>query len=665
MYLYILTIFLSAFLLFQIQPVAAKMILPWFGGSSSVWSASMVFFQTTLLGGYLYAHWLNKKLAPRRQALVHGLLLMASLVLLPIHANPAWRGASPDHPAVAVLLVLAASVGLPYFLLSTTGPLIQAWYARSFAGAMPYRLYALSNLASMLGLLTYPILVEPRWAMPTQRLIWSAGFALFAVVCAATAFSSARRATTPAATEQADEPAAAAPGWRDCALWILLAACASVLLLAVTRHLTENVAPVPFLWVLPLSVYLLSFILCFDAPRYYHRPTFLALLVPSLCAIAYWMDGGLKIPAMVALLNGALFVFCMVCHGELVRRRPAHAHLTLFYLMLSVGGALGGMFVGLLAPAVFIGMFEFPIGLGLCAVLGVTVVWKAANRYLRPALLVTAGAYCAWLAWDAQDGVTGYRAVVRNFYSQTRVSEHDDSDVGLIRVMFHGEIKHGEQYFGKQFQHQATAYYCQACGIGQALGTLPAASPRRIGIVGLGAGTLAVYGRAGDVLRIYEINSQVLDLARQQFTYLSNTPARVETVLGDGRLMLERDPDQHFDILIMDAFSGDSIPTHLITLEALRAYMRHLGPNGVLALHITNRYLDLRPVIAAAARELGLRAVAYDYQPPDDDLLCRHSDWAVLLRPGQSAPPHFTEIHATRSIRAWTDDYTTLLPILR
>ncbi len=663
MILYILTIFLSAFLLFQIQPVAAKMILPWFGGSSSVWSASMVFFQTTLLGGYLYAHWLNKKFSPRRQALIHGLLLLASLAVLPVHADPSWKGAALAHPSWAVLVVLASSVGLPYFMLSTTGPLIQAWYARTFSGSMPYRLYALSNLASMLGLLTYPILVEPRWAMPTQRYVWSAGYALFALVCAATAWRSGRGLANESSC--ADEAPDTLPTWRDCALWILLAACASTLLLAITRHLTEDVAPVPFLWVIPLSVYLLSFILCFDAPRYYHRPTFLALIGPALIAVAYWMDGGLKIPAMVLVLNGALFVFCMVCHGELVRRRPSPAHLTLFYLMLSIGGALGGMFTGLLAPAIFTGMFEFPIALGLCAVLAVVVVWNGARRYLRFALAGAAACYCGWLAWDAHDTVTDYKVVVRNFYSQTRVSESNDSDVGRVLVMYHGHVKHGEQYFGGTFRHQATAYYCTACGIGQALQTLPPDAPHRIGILGLGAGTLAAYGRSGDVIRIYEINPQVLDLAKSEFTYLSDTPARVENVLGDGRLMLERDQPQNFDILIMDAFSGDSIPTHLLTLEAMRGYLRHLAPNGMLALHITNRYLDLRPVIAAAARELHLRAVGDYYEPPEDDLLCRHSDWVLLLRPNQAPPPHFTDLQVSRSIRAWTDDYTTLLPILR
>jgi hypothetical protein len=466
------TVFLSAFLLFQIQPIVAKMILPWFGGSSSVWSTCLVFFQAELLLGYLYVHLLHELLSPRRQNLVHGVLLLLSLATLPVIADPAWKDAAFESPTWSVLVVLASAVGMPYLLLSTTGPLMQAWYARSFASMMPYRLYALSNLASMLALLSYPLLVEPYFPVLQQAWAWSAAYVLFVLACLASAWQSWKGVSSERelAAETTSTAATARPSWRECLLWVGLAMTASILLLAITRHLTQDVAPVPFLWVLPLSIYLLSFILCFDAPRYYYRPGFLVALPMAFIALDQVVDGGsMPVPLLVALLSLSLFVFCMVCHGELVRRRPAVRHLTLFYLMLSIGGALGGSFVGLLAPAVFNAYFELPIGLFLCALLVIIVLWREIQPVWRWLLLVALFAYGYRLAGISVSYVEDYRRVLRNFYGQLRVSDVDEEDLGIKRKILHGRINHGEQFISPEHRRQATAYYCEKSGVGQAL----------------------------------------------------------------------------------------------------------------------------------------------------------------------------------------------------
>lgn len=675
MSLFATTVFLSAFLLFQIQPVVAKMILPWFGGSSSVWSTCIVFFQAELLLGYAYVHWLHEKVSARRQPLVHVGVLVLSLVTLPVAADPSWKGMALEHPGWSVLAVLAGAVGAPYLLLSTTGPLMQAWYARSFpvsAGcAKPYRLYALSNLASMLALLSYPVLVEPALTVGSQALAWSVGYAVFVVAGLATALFARHRMAHVESTEPVDtSPATPAPRWRECLLWIGLSASASILLLAITRHLTQDVAPVPFLWVVPLSIYLLSFILCFDAPRYYVRGWFLAALPLAFLALDRVLDGGMGVPLLITLLSVSLFVFCMVCHGELVRRRPPVRHLTLFYLMLSVGGALGGVLVGLVAPAVFTAYFELPIGLFLCAALVIAVLWRELRPLWRALLLVALLGYGWRLADISLDYVDGYRRVVRNFYSQLRVADETDPRLGALRLMRHGSVNHGEQYMAAPLRKEPTAYYCEKSGIGRAIRGLPQTAPLKLGVVGLGTGTLATYGRAGDEMRIYEINEQVLELARSEFTYLSDTKATIVPVLGDGRLMLERETPQQFDLLAMDAFSGDSIPTHLLTLEAMRTYFGHLKPDGLLAVHITNRYLDMRPVMASAAQHFGKVALIYTFEPDEEDLYCRHSSWVLLMSPERAAALPATlqdgeKLVPPAGFRPWTDSFSNLLGILK
>ncbi|MGD0872647.1 MAG: fused MFS/spermidine synthase [Bryobacteraceae bacterium] len=679
MLLYAFAISLSAFLLFEVQPIIAKMILPWFGGTSAVWTTCMLFFQAVLLLGYLYAHWLHQKLAPRKQAFLHIAVLAASLAALPILPNPAWKTADVAHPSQRILLLLALTVGLPYFLLSSTSPLLQAWYSRCNRGGLPYRLFALSNAASMLALLTYPLLVEPNLPTRLQGYAWSAAYACFVVICAATAWRSTGEpaaATSLEVEETVEPPPSLAARW----LWLGLAASASVLLLAVTTHLTQDIAAIPFLWILPLSLYLLSFIICFESPGAYRRVIFLPLLLAALVFFAYRLwpyHGAMQMRAAIAACGAALFVCCMVCHGELVRLKPDPRYLTGFYVTVSLGGACGGLFVGLVAPSLFHAFDEFPIGLALCAVLVFRVLAPelrrfgvARQRWGAGALAVALCCYLAVLAHLMQEMVGGYRLVARNFYGQLKVQ--DDGDPGdefSSRTLVHGTINHGSQFFNAVYRNEPVTYFCPQSGIGRAMRAQQGA-PRRIGILGLGCGTLAAYGRRGDLIRIYEINPLVLEIAKRDFTYLRDTRAQVEVAMGDGRLALESEPSQRFDLLVMDAFSGDSVPVHLITSEAFRAYFRHLKPGGILAVNMTNSYLDLEPVMERAAASLGKAAYAYQFEPDPGDNICFACSWALIMdRATMAAHPGLE--HGGRLLkphprfRTWTDDFSNMLAVLK
>ena len=679
MLVYTIVIFLSAFLLFQMQPVIAKVILPWFGGSAAVWSTCMLFFQAVLLLGYVYAHWLYHRVRGRGQAWVHSALLAASLLALPILPNPRWRTAAAGDPSWRILALLALTVGLPYFLLSSTSPLIQAWYASTHKRAMPYRLFALSNLASMLALLSYPVLVEPNFAVRIQAGIWSTGYGVFAVLCALAAWG----ATRGSRAHDGVRPTAGmsdSPKVGERVVWTAFAACASILLLSITTHLSQDVAAIPFLWILPLSTYLLTFILCFESPRVYRREIFLPLLALAIAFLAYELypfKTSLHIRPLITLLILSLFVCCMVCHGEVVRRRPAPQHLTSFYVSISLGGALGGIFVGLAAPRLFNGYYEFHLGLALCAALVAITLWKATSRFApRSRMLAKAGlattlcAYLVALGLIFRDSVKPYRYVSRNFYAQLRVRDDGDpkTDREASRKLIHGKINHGQQMLRAEYSRLPVSYFCPHSGIGLAMSALEGA-PRRIGILGLGCGTLAAYGRSGDTIRIYEINPQVIQIARSQFTYLKDTPARLEMALGDARLVLESEPSQQFDVLIMDAFSGDSVPVHLITREAFRNYFRHLKPGGIVAVNVSNRYLNLQPVMAAAAAEFGKVALLYEYSPDEDDFLCFGCTW-VLIMDKKTADAHPSlvmagEIMKPRAgFRVWTDDFSNLFGIL-
>jgi spermidine synthase len=672
MILFATTIFLSAFLLFQVQPLIAKMILPWFGGTAAVWTVCMLFFQLLLLAGYVYAHACARLRAPRQRFLHIALLLLAAATL-PLAASAAWKPAGGEDPTWRIFGLLATSVGLPYFALSTTGPLVQAWYARSHPGKSPYRLFALSNLGSMLALLSYPAVVEPLLPLRLQTAIWSGGFVVFAILCTALAWRSPGAGDAPA-------PAAAAaekPGPGVQALWAGLACCASALLLAFTGYMSLNVAAIPLLWVLPLALYLLSFVLCFDASGWYRRWLFLPLLAAGFAAVcASLFKSNPSIWMMIPLYSATLFAACMVCHGELARAKPDPRYLTGFYLMLALGGALGGMFVGLVAPNVFDELYELPIAmLALCVLVGLAL-YRDRSSILHGRGAIPAGLVLAALTVTLGAGLTKVyrensadtRVVTRNFYGVLTVSDSGEGP-DAMRMLSHGTIVHGKQFLQDDRRDWPTTYYGMESGVGLAILEARARGRVRVGVVGLGSGTLAAYGRAGDVFRFYDINPKVVELARSEFSFLGDSPARVEVVLGDARLSLEREAGQNLDVLALDAFSSDAIPVHLLTSEAIQVYLRHLKPGGVLAVHISNRYLDLAPVVQQAARRLGLevRQVVND---DDDDAGVYTSDWMLLSvspAPFEREPLRSAaqKIDAEPRVRLWTDDYSDLVHILK
>jgi hypothetical protein len=634
----------------------AKMILPWFGGSAAVWITAMLFFQTALLGGYLYAHWSIRTLAPRTQAIVHTLLLTTSLALLPVGPASAWKPTGAEDPIFRILALLTFSVGLPYFLLSTTSPLIQAWYARTHETAMPYRLFGMSNLASLAGLLAYPMLVEPNITLRQQSLGWSAGYATFVALGIITAFSSqqgrsldAFRKNAVSADEAPDLPR---PKAREQVLWLLLAGCASTLLLAVTNHLTQNVASIPFLWVLPLGLYLLTFILCFDYERFYHRTVFTWLMIIALGGMAYGLsrwNSHTNLKIVIPVFSAGMFIGCMFFHGELVKRKPAPRHLTSFYLMLSLGGALGGLFVGLAAPRFLTGYFELPIALILCALMLLTVLEYRTWR-ITLAVSWAVAVFVGGASWTYVSSYTDMaRVMVRNFYGGLRVHVNEPGTTDEARMLVHGTVDHGMQFTAPERRRNHITYYGPESGVGLAIRHLRR-SPLRVGVVGLGAGSLASYAKPGDVFRFYEINPLVNMLARTEFTYLEDCRGRTEVIMGDGRLSLEREPAQGYDLLAIDAFSGDAVPVHLLTRQALELYFRHLAP-----------------VVERLARTLGKHAVKI-VNAKDDEQKIYRSTWALLSSQALSSSEiryAAVALDSKPELRVWTDDYNNLFQILK
>jgi SAM-dependent methyltransferase len=679
--LYAVTIFLSAFLLFEVEPIIAKIVLPWFGGSAAVWTTCLLFFQAVLLLGYLYAHVVVRRLEPRTQALLHIALLAVSILALPVIPSPGWKPLGNEDPAWRILGLLAMTLGLPYMLISATSPMVQAWYARTHERAVPYRLFALSNAGSMLALLSYPVLVEPVFSTRRQAWGWSAAYLGFVALCGAVAWMSLGVSRGGAARREEIESLAdeARPGWKLQLMWLSLAACGSTLLLAVTNHLTQNVASIPFLWILPLTLYLLSFILCFEGRGWYHRSTFLKL-APILI---YGMAAGLsedvqKLFIMIPLFSAGLLVCTMVCHGELARLKPLHRHLTTFYLMISAGGAVGGILVGLVAPHFFSGFFELPIGLAWCAAMIVLVLRPGSsgigNQWLARAVwigsMAATLALIGYLGYEIRDFREGSRLLVRNFYGALRVHDEGDGvEEAHMRKLTHGTINHGEEFLDAERHMHPTTYYGYKTGIGYTIQEAQRRLALRVGVIGLGTGTLAAYGRPGDTYRFYDINPLVIDIARTQFRFVPESKAKVDIVLGDARLSLEREPPQNYDVLAVDAFSSDAIPVHLLTREAFELYFRHLQPGGVLAVHVSNRHLNLVPVVAMAAESLGKRAAVIE-NDDDDDNAVFGSTWVMVSARQSFFDNPFIHGLATPAkrmpkLRLWTDDYSNLFQILK
>ncbi len=681
---YACTIFLSAFLLFAVQPMIGKIILPWFGGAAAVWNTCLMFFQAALLGGYLYAHWSSRSLKPRAQAAVHIALIVLSLALLPVLPSETWKPTHAGDPSGRILLLLGATIGLPYLLLSTTSPLLQAWYVAMRPGAIPYRLFALSNLGSLLALFSFPVLAEPLLTTHEQAYIWSGLYAIFVALCAAVGWKAFRGAPQVKHDEPVlDSPGASPSGirttWEVMLLWVLLPACASALLLAFTTHLSQNVAPIPLLWVLPLGAYLLTFIFCFEYERFYQRAIFLPLLILGSGASAYaiyYDQGNPEIYWAVPTFVGALFVCCMVCHGELVRLKPDPRHLTAFYLMISLGGALGGLFVALVAPHVFHTFVELHISLVACGVLAGAVLWSAPGEWrsrtwlalTRAAMIVFTVSLAGYLIYKKYDDDRRYDVSVRNFYGVLRViSIPETKDEMATRRLIHGTIDHGEQLQKPSQRRTPTSYYGPDSGEGRSIRYFEAHSPVRVGVVGLGAGVTAAYCRPGDYFRFYEINPLDLSIATSWFTFFNDCPGDHQVYLGDARLSMEQQASQQFDVLAIDAFTSDAIPVHLLTREAFAVYFRHIKPGGILAVHVSNRYLDLVPVVARNAQDLGKIAMDLNDDGESEEYYSS-SDWVLvsgdrsIFKDALFKP---AVVARTRSnLRPWTDDYSNLIQIL-
>jgi len=678
-------ILLGSFLLFQVQPVIARFILPWFGGGPAVWTTCMLFFQVALLAGYGYAHAVTA-LPRRTQGIVHLVLLAAALLCLPIAPDPAtWKPQPGTEPIGGILLLLTATIGLPYTILAANAPLLQHWFIKANPGKSPYRLYALSNGASLLALLTYPFLIEPRLTLAAQTAAWGWLFALYAVVCAACALAppSAAAHTATATTEET-------PGHRPTTgtllLWLLLSACGSALLLATTNQLCQDVAVIPFLWVVPLALYLATFIICFMGERAYDRTLWGILLVgaffPAYRALSLGVNLTLGLQAIIYL--AALVAGCMVCHGELFRSRPAPRHLTAYYLVIAAGGALGGLLVGLVAPLAFNGLWEYPIILAAIVAMAIWAwrqagVFRGAPRWLLPVAL-TAQAILIGMTVNNIRSLDPWTIVLeRNFYGVMRVLRYDNDKGGLLCLM-HGSLMHGNQFIAPERQHLPTMYYGLESGAGLAFRHHPLRQPAgpgkgalNAGIIGLGAGTLATYGEPGDRLCFYEINPDVIKIAERNFTFLKNSKATIEVLAGDARLVLEdqlrRGKPRNYDLLIVDAFSSDAIPIHLLTRECFDLYRRHLAPGGLLLLHLTNRHLDLSPVVRAQAAAIGARAELLISQA-DEELATNRAEWMVVTdnRDFLDDPAIKSRLTSSGDARAdilWSDDYASLWQILK
>ena len=647
------------------QPIIAKQILPWFGGSAGVWTTCLVFFQSVLLAGYAYADW-TTRLGARRQALLHAALLAVSLLCLPILAASGWKPLGDEEPIARILLLLGATIGLPYFLLSTTTPLLQAWYWRRFQSAVPYRLFALSNLASLLALLGFPLLFEPAFDLKQLAWSWSFMYGGFVVLCGAVALFSLNGSSIAAS----EKISSANPQISRQLLWLALSAMGSVMLLAVTNHITQNISSVPFLWVLPLAIYLVTFILAFDHPRWYVRRLFLAALAVLIPAMAFYVPS-LDLQVAAPLYLAGLFAACMFCHGELERAKPDPAHLTRFYLMVSLGGALGAVLVAIVAPLALPGYFE--LGIALVA-LAAFVILRQERKALALAAGVVALATAGLVLRGALEYSQGVRVMERDFYGVVRTADHLDPIA--YRSMYHGGIMHGGQLLGDSFRNTPADYFSPGSGYGRVFQSLREINPRkplRVGVIGLGAGVIAAWMRPGDALAFYEISPRVVDIAQREFTFLRDCFAKTEIVLGDGRLSLEREAPRGYDVLGIDAFSGDSIPMHLVTREAMAIYVKHIKPDGVIVFQATNRFVNLLPVVKRLAAEFGLEAMnvedvpdaadgpEYWYSSTDQIIVTRNRKLLAWPRIAEAA----AEIEPRPDLPVFTDSHHNLLRILK
>lgn len=698
MLLFAVSSFLSSFLLFQIQPMIGKFILPWFGGTPAVWSTAMLLFQLLLIIGYAYGYWLTGYVKAQRQAVVHVALIAFALLLLilfsltwesPVTPDASWKPENVSSPIFDIFKLLTVSVGLPYFILASNAPLMQAWFTRFTSGRSYARLYALSNLGSLLGLLAYPILIEPSLSIQAQGWIWAGGFMVFGTLAAWIAVAQSRYTSDPAQPRAGPVSTTDGPSFALISLWIILSATGSSFLLSVTNQITQEVAVIPFLWVLPLALYLVSFILTFSGKRGYHRGFYAVLFLLSGALTLFVMLNAttLHVSWQILAYCSLLFSACMLCHGELYRLRPVASHLTMFYLMISIGGALGGIFVTLIAPLIFDGYWEFFVCLAMTTAILLTVLRRrppmmSEERELRERarFVLTVFLLVTVMLAVLSTYFSGALFSRRNFYGVVRVHALiPEGSTEMAYVMSHGITVHGLQFIDSEVRHVPTTYYVPESGAGLAILHHPkyeSDSPMRVGLLGLGVGTFAAYGRPGDTYRLYEINPVVAELAQGQgdfFSFVPQSAASTTTALGDARISLERElaqgNPQNFDVLVLDTFSSDSIPVHLLTREAFAVYLAHLASDGIIAAHITNLHLDLQPVFWKLAQVHHLRIVRVDYDGDANGGYASH--WILLGRdPAALASPAIQEHSNNLSgystdLQLWTDDYSNLFQILK
>jgi hypothetical protein len=766
--IYAVAIFVSAFLLFQIQPLISKRILPWFGGTPAVWTTCLLFFQTVLFAGYAYAHWSNSWLKPRQQALVHAALILFALILMHAIPSESWEPTGAERPIPRILLILAASIGLPYFVLSATGPLLQAWFARAFPGRIPYRLYALSNIGSLLALASYPFFFEPKFNLRIQSQLWTAGFVIYAVLCAYIAWQislDTRRRVSPklAPNDEPNDEAQASPPARPrpalYAFWLILSAFASVVLISTTNHISTDIAVMPLLWIVPLALYLITFIIAFDRPAWYRRVPVALVAIVSIYAAAvthhfpigsvlFYDLGTIGLagsyfgnplapspelhitPTHFLIANFiALFAVCLLCHGEIVRTRPAPKYLTSFYLMISAGGALGGIFATIIAPLLFTYYFEWDAAFFIACLASLAIIaWACIFRLLLGSAQVARHTKLARgryifsgvatlvllvlsivIAIDVSEflgsriGNVAWRS--RNFFGVLSVRETDPGDDEWSRHdLFNGGTTHGVQYVNKKRTRELTTYYSRDSGVGKAIEYFQQHLPSgqlQLGVVGLGAGTLAGYPNAGESVTFYEINPSVIQLSEDGdwFTYLRDCRARgahCDIRLGDARLSLQREllasQPSHSDdgkaassgnqkpayhVLVLDAFSSDSVPVHLLTAEAFELYLKSLATaktsegkpteSGAIAVHISNRFLNLEPVVRAIAYRFHLLPLAF-YTKDDPAHAITSAEWIILTRNTAMATELgrvATPVKISGDPVLWTDDRSSLFEIIR
>ena len=689
MHRYSIVVFLSAFLLFQVQPLIAKVILPWFGGTASVWNTCMMFFQIVLLLGYLYSHGLRTLFKPKTSWIVHSIVLLLALVMLPVLPSDELKPESYGSLSGEIVKVLAFSCGIPFFILATTGPLIQAWQSVSHGGnpesessTSPYRLYALSNIGSLLALISYPFLVEPNLRLQYQSWIWSGLFVVFVGSCIYSGMQVRGFDTWNLKTESSESTSDARVGVGRMALWLVLAMLPSVMLLATTNLMCQQIASVPFLWILPLSLYLLSFIICFEKPVLYHRGFFLPLLLVGVFGgvVVAMLNVYASATVQIVMLAFSLFAVGMTCHGELERLKPPASRLTLFYLIISLGGSLGGIFVVLVAPRIFTGFPEYQLAMmgGLLFGIGIPCFANSIS-YGRKFAVGFAGLLVGGLVLASFIGTLNRSQLdfvlldARNEYGIFSIEEKENR-----RSFISGQIDHGSQIFHPEPKLDPHSYYCEGSGFAISVQTqrerAEAESPSRkglkIGVLGLGIGSMLSWAEPEDDFVFYEINPQVEEIAREWFTFLPTYDDQCEVVIGDGRIMLEKDLNRRinhqFDVLAIDAFSSDSIPIHLLTDECFDVYRHHLKDDGILLFHVSNRFIDLKPVIFATTQARGLSATYI--QTVTDPSTEKGSDW-ILVSNDEVAQHEFikaaqNEYLLPENAPRWTDDFASLAPVI-